>query len=197
MTAKLLLILFTAIFIENYIFVKFYGVCPFLGVSNSPSTALGMGLAVTFVMTLSGMITWVVYRFILVPFGLEHLETVAFILVIASLVQILEMFLKKALPPLYHALGIYLPLITTNCAVLGACLTNMTDFDGTLTHFFTSVCYSFGSALGFLLAILLFAGVRRRLESALPPKAFQGIPLALISAGLIAICFAGFSGITF
>lgn len=195
MITKLLLIIFTSIFIENYIFTKFYGICPFLGVSKEPSTAMGMGFAVTFVMTVSGGVTWAVYRYILVPFHLEYLKTVAFILVIASLVQALELFLKKAVPTLYHALGIYLPLITTNCAVLGAALTNLSDFDGTLEHFYSSVCYSFGSALGFLLAILLFAGVRKRLDEKEVPAAFRGIPIALISAGLIAIAFSGFTGI--
>ncbi|MBQ4036594.1 MAG: electron transport complex subunit RsxA [Clostridia bacterium] len=197
MITKLLLILFTAIFIENYIFSKFYGVCPFLGVSKDPATAVGMGLAVTGVMTVSGAATWLLYRFVLVPFGLTYLDTLAFILVIAALVQALELFLKKMIPSLYRALGIYLPLITTNCAVLGAALTGISDFEGTLEHFASAVVYSFGSALGFLFAIVLFAGVRKRLESALPPKAFQGIPLALISAGLVAIAFSGFSGMRF
>ena len=194
--AEFAIIFISAIFVNNILLAQFLGVCPFLGVSNKLSTAAGMSMAVCFVITLATVVTYLL-NMALVAFGLEFLQTISFILVIAALVQMVEIVLKKISPSLYAALGIFLPLITTNCAVLGACLTNMTDFDGTLTHFFTSVCYSFGSALGFLLAILLFAGVRRRLESALPPKAFQGIPLALISAGLIAICFAGFSGITF
>ncbi len=197
MIAKLLLVIFTSIFIENYIFTKFYGVCPFLGVSKEPSTAMGMGLAVTFVMTVSSAVTWLVYRYILLPYELQYLKTVAFILIIAALVQALEMFLRKLVPALYQALGIFLPLITTNCAVLGSALTNLSDFEGTTEHFLTSVCYGFGSALGFMLALLIFAGVRKRLEGADCPKAFRGIPLALISAGLIAIAFSGFTGISF
>lgn len=197
MLTQLLLIIFTAIFIENYIFAKFYGVCPFLGVSENPSTALGMGLAVTFVMTVSGAVCWGVTRFVLVPFRLEYLQTIFFILVIAFLVQALEMFLKKAVPALYQALGIYLPLITTNCAVLGAALTNATGFEGTFYNFVSSVTYSFASALGFTMAIMIFAGVRRRIRHAAPAAAFKGIPLALISAGLCAIAFSGFSGVEF
>ncbi|MPN25834.1 Electron transport complex subunit RsxA [bioreactor metagenome] len=183
--------MFTAIVVENIIFLKFLGVCPFLGVSDKPSNALGMGLAVTFVMTLSSAVTWLVYTYILVPSGLEFLTTLAFILVIAVLVQLIEMFLKKFVPALYQALGIYLPLITTNCAVLGAALLNIQNG----YNLIQSICFGFSSALGFTLAILIFAGVRERLKFTDPPKAFRGLPLALVSAGIIVLAFTGFSGI--
>ncbi|MEA4832571.1 MAG: electron transport complex subunit RsxA [Oscillospiraceae bacterium] len=188
---ELVLLMFTAIVVENIIFLKFLGVCPFLGVSDKPSNALGMGLAVTFVMTLSSAVTWLVYTYILVPSGLEFLTTLAFILVIAVLVQLIEMFLKKFVPALYQALGIYLPLITTNCAVLGAALLNIQNG----YNLIQSICFGFSSALGFTLAILIFAGVRERLKFTDPPKAFRGLPLALVSAGIIVLAFTGFSGI--
>ena len=186
------IIMLSAILIENFIFSKFMGCCPFLGVSEKPETALGMGMAVTFVMTLSGAVTYAVYYLVLVPFGLEYLKTIAFILVIAVLVQFIEMFLKKFIPALYSALGIFLPLITTNCAVLGAALLNIQNgYD-----FVESVVYGFSAALGFTLAIVIFAGVRRRLAFANPPKCFSGFPLILIAAGLAAMAFAGFSGLS-
>lgn len=187
-----LLLMFSAIIIENFIFSKFYGCCPFLGVSEKPDTALGMGMAVTFVITLSSAVTWMVYYGILVPLKLEYLKTIAFILVIAALVQFIEMFLRKFVPALYSALGIYLPLITTNCAVLGAALVNIQNN----YNFVTSVCYGFAAALGFTLAIVIFAGVRQRMEFAEPPRAFKGFPLTLIAAGLVAMAFSGFSGTT-
>ncbi len=187
-----LLLMFSAILIENFIFSKFYGCCPFLGVSEKPDTALGMGMAVTFVITLSSAVTWIVYYGILVPLKLEYLKTIAFILVIAALVQFIEMFLRKFIPSLYSALGIYLPLITTNCAVLGAALVNIQNN----YNFITSVCYGFAAAIGFTLAIVIFAGVRQRLEFAEPPRAFSGFPLTLIAAGLLAMAFSGFSGIS-
>jgi len=188
----LLIIMFMAIIVENFIFSKFLGICPFLGVSEKPSTALGMGFAVMFVMTLSSSVTYLVYKYILVKFNLEYLQTLAFILVIASLVQFIEMFLKKSVPSLYGALGIYLPLITTNCAVLGAALINIQkDY-----NFIESTVFGFAAAAGFTLAIVIFAGVRQRLNFANPPKCFKGIPLALVAAGLIAMAFSGFSGIT-
>ncbi|MBR3966720.1 MAG: RnfABCDGE type electron transport complex subunit A [Clostridia bacterium] len=183
--------MFSAIIIENFIFSKFYGCCPFLGVSEKPDTALGMGMAVTFVITLSSAVTWIVYYGILVPLKLEYLKTIAFILVIAALVQFIEMFLRKFVPALYSALGIYLPLITTNCAVLGSALVNIQNN----YNFITSVCYGFAAALGFTLAIVVFAGVRQRMEFAEPPRAFAGFPLTLIAAGLVAMAFSGFSGI--
>lgn len=186
-----LLLMFSAMIVENFIFSKFYGCCPFLGVSEKPDTALGMGMAVTFVITLSSAVTWIVYYGMLVPLKLEYLKTVAFILVIATLVQLIEMFLKKFVPALYGALGIYLPLITTNCAVLGAALVNIQNN----YNFITSVCYGFAAAIGFTLAIVVFAGVRQRMEFAEPPRAFKGFPLTLIAAGLVAMAFSGFSGV--
>ncbi|MBO5126447.1 MAG: RnfABCDGE type electron transport complex subunit A, partial [Clostridia bacterium] len=170
--SSIFMIMFTAILTENFIFSRFYGCCPFLGVSDKPSTALGMGMAVTFVMTLASAATWAVYNFLLVPFGLEYLKTIAFILLIATLVQFIEMFLRKFIPALYGALGIYLPLITTNCAVLGAALVNIEEG----YSFVESVVFGFSAALGFTLAIVIFAGVRERLNFANPPKAFRGFP---------------------
>lgn len=190
---NIFMIMFTAILTENFIFSRFYGCCPFLGVSDKPSTALGMGMAVTFVMTLSSAATWAVYHYLLVPFQLEYLKTIAFILLIATLVQFIEMFLRKFIPALYGALGIYLPLITTNCAVLGAALVNIEEG----YSFIESVVFGFSAALGFTLAIVIFAGVRERLSFANPPKAFRGFPILLISASLAAMAFSGFSGMKF
>ena len=188
---EILLMMFSAILVENFIFAKFYGCCPFLGVSDKPDTALGMGLAVTFVMTLSGAATYAVYHFILLPLGLTYLKTVAFILVIAALVQFIEMFLRRFIPALYGALGIYLPLITTNCAVLSAALLAVQNDYG----FSASVAFGFASALGFTLAIVVFAGVRKKMAFAEPPRAFRGFPITLIAAGLLAMAFAGFAGV--
>lgn len=190
---QILLIAFSAILTENFIFSKFYGICPFLGVSDKPSTALGMGMSVTFVMTLAGAATWGVYNYALKPLKLEYLQTVAFILVIAALVQFIEMFLKKFVTSLYSALGIYLPLITTNCAVLGAALTNIQEG----YSFIESVAYSFSAAIGFTMAILIFAGVRERMKMCEPPRAFKGFPLILITAGILAMAFSGFAGFSF
>ncbi|MBE6700581.1 MAG: RnfABCDGE type electron transport complex subunit A [Ruminococcaceae bacterium] len=192
MVKELLLIAFAAIITENFIFSRFLGICPFLGVSEKPSTAMGMGFAVMFVMTIASALTWLVYKFILVPSGLEYIKTIAFILIIAALVQIIEMFLKKFIPALYQALGIYLPLITTNCAVLGAALLNIQNG----FNFGESVVFGFAAAIGFTVALLIFAGVRERLKFATPPNAFKGLPLLLVSAGLIAMAFSGFSGIS-
>ena len=189
MFVEILLLMLSAVLVENYIFSRFLGICPFLGVSEKPDTALGMGFAVTFVMTLSSAATWAVYQ-ILVKFGLEYLETIAFILIIASLVQLIEMFLRKFIPALYGALGIYLPLITTNCAVLGSALLNIQEE----YSFVEAVANGFASALGFTMAIVIFAGVRERVSYADPPKSFRGTPIALIAAGLIAMAFSGFSG---
>ena len=189
---KILILMFSAIFIENFIFAKFYGCCPFLGVSEKPSTALGMGMAVTFVMTISSAVTWVVYSYLLVPFGLQYLRTIAFILVIAGLVQFIEMFLRRFVPTLYSSLGIFLPLITTNCAVLGAAIVNIENG----YNFIESVAFGFSAAIGFTMAIVIFAGVRARLRFATPPKPFKGMPIALITAGLIAMAFMGFSGMS-
>lgn len=188
---NILLMMFSAILVENFIFAKFYGCCPFLGVSEKPDTALGMGMAVTFVMTVSGAVTWAVYKFLLVPFDLEYLKTVAFILVIAALVQFIEMFLRKFIPALYSALGIYLPLITTNCAVLSSALLIVQNDYG----FIEAVCFGLAAALGFTLAITVFAGVRARMQNADPPRAFKGFPLTLITAGLLAMAFSCFSGV--
>ncbi len=191
--SNIFLIMFAAILTENFIFSRFLGICPFLGVSNKPSTAFGMGMAVTFVMTVSSAATWAVYHLILEPLHLEYLKTIAFILVIATLVQFIEMFLRKYVPALYGALGIYLPLITTNCAVLGSALLNIQKGYG----FGESVVFGLSSALGFTMAILIFAGVRQRIEIANPPKAFRGFPILLIAASLAAMAFAGFSGMSF
>lgn len=189
----ILLLMLSSALVQNFIFAKFYGICPFLGVSDKPATAAGMGMAVTFVITLSSAATWAVYEFILEPFNLVFLKTIVFILIIAALVQLIEMFLKKFVPSLYQALGIYLPLITTNCAVLGSALLNIQNE----YNFIYSVAYGFSAAIGFTMAILIFAGVRARLQFAQAPKSFQGMPLVLISAGLIAMAFSGFSGINF
>ena len=175
---------------NNFIFSQFLGCCPFLGCSSKIDTAAGMGLAVTFVMGLASAICWLV-NLLLVQLGLAFLQTIAYILVIAALVQFIEMFLKKSMPSLYTALGVYLPLITTNCAVLGVVLLNVQN-DYT---FIASVVYGITGGLGFLLAIYLFSTVRERLEFADYPKAFEGFPIALITAGLMALAFMGFSGL--
>ena len=181
-----------AILIQNFIFSQFLGICPFMGVSKKTDTALGMGLAVTFVMGIASAVCWLVNRFLLVPLNLQFMQTVAYILVIASLVQFVEMFLKKSIPSLYQALGIYLPLITTNCAVLGVVLLNTQNN----YSFLESVVYGVTGGLGFLVAIVLFASVRERLDlTGDSPKSFEGFPIALISAGLLALAFMGFSGL--
>ena len=189
---EILLMMFGAVLVENFIFAKFYGCCPFLGVSEKPDTAFGMGMAVTFVITLSSAVTWLVYQ-LLVLFHLEYFQTIAFILVIAALVQLIEMFLRKFIPSLYSALGIYLPLITTNCAVLSSALINIQNG----YSFIESVCFGFAAAIGFTLAIVVFAGVRMRLSTARPPRAFRGFPMTLIAAGLLAMAFSGFSSLSF
>ncbi|MBR2928542.1 MAG: RnfABCDGE type electron transport complex subunit A [Oscillospiraceae bacterium] len=186
---NLLAISLGAILTNNFIFSQFLGICPFLGVSKKTDTAIGMGLAVTFVMGLASAFTFFVNK-LLVALGLEYMQTVAFILVIASLVQFVEMFMKKAMPTLYTALGVYLPLITTNCAVLGVALLNVQSN----YNFIESVVYGITGGLGFLLAIFLFAAVRESLEFAETPKCFEGFPIALITAGLLALGFMGFSG---
>ncbi len=180
-----------AILIENYIFVKFLGICSFLGVSKKMDTAFGMGMAVVFVMTVASAVTYVVNKFILVPLNIGYMQTVAFILVIASLVQFVEMLLMKMMPALYQALGIFLPLITTNCAILGAALLNITNE----LNFIGSVIYGFSAGIGFTLAIVLFASVRQRLILSDCPKAFEGFPIALITASLLAMSFMGFQGL--
>ncbi len=189
---ELLVITLGAILANNFIFSQFLGICPFLGVSKKVDTAVGMGIAVTFVMGLASAITWVVNEFILVRFGLMYMQTVAFILVIASLVQFIEMFLQKSMPSLYTALGVYLPLITTNCAVLGVALLNIQSGYG----FISSVVYGVTGGIGFLLAIVLFASIRERLVFADYPKSFEGFPIALVTTGLMALAFMGFSGLS-
>ena len=198
--AKLFTIALGAILVNNFIVAQFLGICPFMGVSKQTDTALGMGLAVTFVMGIASAVTWLVNTFLLVnpaifpdpSKNLAFMQTVVYILVIASLVQFVEMFLQKAVPSLYQALGVYLPLITTNCAVLGVALQNtQNNYD-----FITSVVYGITGGLGFLLAIFLFASVRERLDATMDcPKAFEGFPIALVTAGLLALAFMGFSGL--
>ena len=188
---KLLSITLGAILANNFIFSQFLGCCPFLGVSKKVDTAVGMGVAVTFVMGLASAVCFVVNRFILIPLDLAYMQTVAFILVIASLVQFIEMFLHKSMPSLYTALGVYLPLITTNCAVLGVVLLNVQNN----YNFIESVVYGITGGLGFLLAIVLFASIRERLVFADYPKCWDGFPIALITAGLMALAFMGFSGL--
>ena len=184
-----LLIVLSAIFINNFIVARFLGICPFLGVSKQVETATGMGMAVTFVMALASGITYWLQK-VLVMFNIEFLQTITFILVIAVLVQFVEMVIKKSSPVLYQALGIYLPLITTNCAVLGVTIINVTEN----YNFLQSVVNGIGGALGFSLLLILFAGIRERLAFAPLPKAVEGIPIALITAGLISMAFLGFSG---
>ena len=181
-----------AILVNNFIFAQFLGICPFMGVSKKVDTALGMGVAVIFVMGVASAVCWPINNYILIPNKLVFMQTVTYILVIASLVQFVEMFLQKAVPTLYQALGVYLPLITTNCAVLGVGLQNtQNSYD-----FITSVVYGITGGIGFLIAIVLFASVRERLDVTMEcPKAFEGFPIALITAGLLALAFMGFSGL--
>ena len=186
-------ILVAAILSENFILVKFYGICPFMGVSKKIDTALGMGMAVTFVMALASAATYAVYYYLLVPFQLQFMQTVAFILVIASIVQVVEMFLKKFVPALYKALGIFLPLITTNCAVLGVALVNVQKGYDFLQSVLNGAC----GGIGFTVAIVLFASIRERVDKAESPKSFKGFPLTLVAAGLLALAFMGFSGLKF
>lgn len=185
------MIFIAAIFVNNIVLSQFLGICPFLGVSKKVSTALGMGFAVMFVMTLSAIVTFLIYYKLLVPYELTFMITVVFILVIASLVQMVEIILKKVSPPLYQALGIFLPLITTNCAVLGVAILAIQKEFGLLS----SVCYGLANAMGFTLAIVLFAGLRERMSRTKLPKAIQGAPIALITAGLLSMAFMGFAGI--
>lgn len=187
---SLISLLIGALFTENFVLVKFLGCCPFLGVSKKTDTALGMGMAVVFIMSLASAFTWCANYFLLSKFNLEYLQTIVFILIIAGLVQFVEMFIKKTLPALYNALGIYLPLITTNCAVLAVTLLNVQNsYD-----FIHSVLYGAFAALGFSVAIILFAGIRETVNEKDVPKSFQGFPIALVTAGLMAIAFLGFSG---
>ncbi len=189
--AGYLLIFASAALVNNFVLSQFLGICPFLGVSKKTETALGMGIAVTFVMVLASAVTYITYNYILVRFHIEYLYNIAFILIIASLVQLVEMFIKKSSPTLYNALGIFLPLITTNCAVLGVTVMNMNEQFNLLE----SIVNGFGAAIGFTIAIVLFAGIRERLEANNIPVYFKGFPIALITAGLMAMAFLGFSGL--
>ena len=184
----LLLIAIGSAIVNNVVLSQFLGICPFLGVSKKTETAAGMGGAVIFVITISSFVTSLIYKFILIPTGTQYLQTIVFILVIAALVQFVEMFLKKSMPALYKSLGVYLPLITTNCAVLGVALTNVQDNN----NFITSVVTGFGTAVGFALAIIIMAGIRERTENNDFPKAFKGTPAVLLTACLMAIAFYGF-----
>lgn len=188
---ELFAILIGAMFVENFVLSKFLGICPFLGVSKKTSTAVGMSGAVVFVLVLSQAVTWLINEYLLIPYGLEYLQTIAFILTIAALVQFVETVLKKLMPSLYKALGVYLPLITTNCAVLGSALI-FVERDYTLAQ---SVMFGFAAGLGFTLALILFSGVRERLETADIPEAFKGMPITLIAASLVSVAFIGFAGL--
>ncbi len=199
---KYILIILSTILVNNVIFSQFLGICPFLGTSKKTSTALGMGAAVIFVLTLSTLVTWIVNQYLLIPFGLDKfLQTIAFILVIAALVQMVEIILKKISPSLYAALGVFLPLITTNCAVLGVSINVVTKefaFKGVESHILSlgeSVVYAAGTAAGFALALIIFSGIREHLELMEVPKGMKGTPIALITAGILAMAFLGFTGI--
>ncbi len=191
--ASLFTALVTAVFIENVIVIQFLGICPFLGVSKRTETAISMGVAVTFVMTLSSALTWVINRYLLTPFGLDYLQTLAFILAIAALVQFVELFIKKTSSAIYKALGVYLPLITTNCAVLGIALVNVQD---NLSLGWSIVNGAF-YGLGFLVAILLFSGIRERMEHSDIPESMKGFPASLVAASLVSLAFFGFQGMVF
>ena len=189
--STILTILISTILVNNYIFAKFLGICPFLGVSSKTETAKGMGVAVTFVVVIASAVTWLLQRFVLDAFGLEYLQTIVFILVIASLVHFVEMFIKKSSPSLYSAMGVFLPLITTNCMVLGVTVLNIqSEF-----NLFEAIINGLGASIGFTLALLLLSALRERMEIMPIPKPLQGVPIALISAGLMAIAFMGFQGL--
>ena len=192
MLKELVLILMAGVLVNNYVLQQFLGICPFLGVSKKFDQASGMGLAVTFVMLCATAATWPIYHFALVPLKLEYLQTIVFILVIAALVQFVEIVLKKFIPALHKSLGVYLPLITTNCAVLGVTINNINK-DG--YNFLESMISSLGVGLGFLLAMVLFAGVRSRIENCPSPKCFKGVPITLIAASIVALAFFGFAGV--
>ncbi len=191
MGAELAIIFFGIILVDNYVLVKFLGICPFLGVSKKLNSAFGMSCAVIAVMVLATAVTHPLYTYLLYPNGLDYLSTISFILVIATLVQLVEILLKKFIPPLYNALGIYLPLITTNCAILGVTLLNIENEYG----YVESLVNAAGAGIGFMLAMVMFAGVRRRLENSNPPKAFVGLPITLVSASIVSLSFMGFGGI--
>lgn len=190
---ELLIIAIGSALVNNVVLSQFLGICPFLGVSKKVDTAAGMGGAVVFVITIASLVTSLIYKFILMPLGFEYLQTIVFILIIAALVQFVEMFLKKAMPPLYNALGVYLPLITTNCAVLGVALLSVQNNDNILEATIRGI----GASVGFFLAIVLMAGIREKLENCNIPSAMKGTPIVLITAGLMAIAFCGFGGVSF
>jgi electron transport complex protein RnfA len=186
-----ILLIISAVFVNNFVLARFLGICPFLGVSRKTETAIGMSMAVVFVMTIAALATWLLQYYILVPLGIEYLQTIVFILVIASLVQLVEMVIQKVSPVLYQALGIYLPLITTNCAVLGVAVLNIQK-----EHtFWEAIIFAFGASIGFALALILFAGIRERLDLADVPKSLRGTAIALITAGLLSLAFMGFAGL--
>ena len=188
---SLVLIIITAIFVNNVVLAQFLGICPFLGVSKKVDTASGMGMAVTAVLVVATVVTYLIQTYVLNAFGLEYLQTIAFILVIAALVQMIEIILEKTMPALYQALGVFLPLITTNCCILGvAILVIQKDYD-----LLEGIIYAVSTGIGFLLAMVLFAGLREQLELANVPKAFEGVPIALVTASLLAMAFMGFSGV--
>lgn len=188
---ELLVILVSSSLVSNVVLSQFFGLCPFLGVSKKTSTATGMGAAVVFVITLSSAVTGAIYKYVLEPLNLTYLQTIVFILIIAALVQFVEMFLKKFMPSLYEALGVYLPLITTNCAVLGVAITNVQKEYGILT----GIVNGFATAVGFMIAIVILAGLREKMEYNDVPESFKGMPIVLLTAGLMAIAFCGFSGL--
>lgn len=190
---KIITIVLAGILTENMVLSKFFGICPFLGVSKKTSTAVSMGLAVMLVMVMATAATYPMYAYLLEPNGLGYLQTIAFILIIAALVQLVEIVLKKYIPPLYKALGIYLPLITTNCAVLGITMLNFTN--ERITNYGEALLNAFSSGLGFLLAMFIFAGVRTRLETSNIPESLKGLPITLISAAIVSLSFLGFSGL--
>lgn len=192
--AEIFSIITAAALTENYILAKFLGICPFIGVSKRLKTAFGMSLAVVFVMVISTAVTYPIYKYVLEPNGLTYLQTIVFILVIAALVQLVEIFMKKIFPPLYNALGIYLPLITTNCAMLGITML-VIDKSGVGYGYPEALANAFGSGLGYMLAMVLFAGVRERLENTDIPQALKGLPITLVSAALLAVSFSGFAGL--
>ena len=191
MALKLASIFFTMILVDNYVLAKFLGICPFLGVSKKLDSAVGMSLAVTFVMVMATAATWPIYKGILEPNGLAYLQTIVFILIIAILVQLLENFLKKFIPALYKALGVYLPLITTNCTILGVTILNIDNG----YNFVESIVCAAGAGIGFLVAMVLFSGVRRRVEQAIVPECFKGLPITLVAAAMTSLSFMGFGGI--
>ncbi len=196
MIKSLVAIFLAAILTENYILNKFLGICPFLGVSKKLNTATGMSLAVTVVMVLATAVTWPIYTYLLVPAGLAYLQTIVFILIIAALVQLLEITLRKYMPPLYNSLGVYLPLITTNCAVLGVTMLVLEKGASDPTFgYVQSLVNAFGAGIGFLVAMVLFAGIRERLELCDIPKTLRGLPITLIAASLVAVSFLGFNGL--